>query len=282
MIMKHIDKLKNLFYSALSKSKLKCSNKNRLLNESDYFDAYLYFINNSVHYSRYTITIKGHNIKGKYLNEKVNKWSKYGIFSLMYNDILNNYKNNFKSKIYHIDGKIITNRYCNERAKLGRNIKYKSKNSINLQSITDDYGISLGFKVLKGSDSEVSNMRTVLEEINIEDYNHSKKSNKHKKYFTGDAGYDSTNNCSYLNKKGYNALIWFNKRNTSNKNIIKRRKLFGHKKEKYKRRHIIETYFSWLDSKIPRLARLYDKKIQNYINMVYVATIDLIIGRMCV
>ena len=34
----------------------------------------------------------------------------------------------------------------------------------------------------------------------------------------------------------------------------------GHKKEKYKKRHIIENCFSWLDIKIPRLARIYDKK----------------------
>ena len=53
--------------------------------------------------------------------------------------MLDDYKNMFKSKIYHIDGKNITNKYCQEKSKLGRNIKYKSKNNINLQSITDDF-----------------------------------------------------------------------------------------------------------------------------------------------
>lgn len=77
-------------------------------------------------------------------------------------------------------------------------------------------------------------------------------------------------------------LFWHNKRNTKNKKQIKENKLKGHKKEKYKSRHIIETYFSWIDNKIPRLAKIYDKYIDNYLNLVYLATIDLIFGRMCV
>ena len=96
------------------------------------------------------------------------------------------------------------------------------------------------------------------------------------------AGYDSTENREYLNNKGYTDLIWFNKRNTRDVNIIKKRKLTGHKKYKYKKRHIVENYFSWIDNKIPRLVRIYDKKIENYLNMIYLASIDLIIGRMCV
>ena len=125
----------------------------------------------------------------------------------MFDNISDNYKKIYRSKIYHIDSKIITNRYCQEKSNLGRNVKYKSKNSINLQSITDDFGIPLGFSVLKGSDSEIKNMINVLKDVNIEDVNHLKNSNKHKKYFTGDAGYDSLENCSYLNKKGYISLL---------------------------------------------------------------------------
>jgi len=280
--MKYRKKLKDLFINALTKSNLKCIEKNRLLDESDYFDAYLDFIHNSIHYSRYSINIKGRIITGKYLNEKVNKWRKYCIIDIMNQDILNEYKKTFSSKIYHIDGKIITNRYCNETSKLGRNVKYKSKNSINLQSVVDDFGISLGISILKGSDSEIGNMINVLKEIDIENVNHLKNSNKHKKYFTADAGYDSVENRTYLNDKGYIDLIWYNKRNTKDTNVIKKRKLTGHKREKYKKRHIVETYFSWIDNKIPRLAKIYDKKIKNYTNMVYMATIDLIIGRMCV
>ena len=128
---------------------------------------------------------------------------------------------------------------------------------------------------LKGSDSEISNMIKVLNEIDIENVTHLQKSNKHIKYFTGVAGCCrySTENREYLNNKGYTDLIWFNKRNTIDVNIIKKRKLSGHKKNKYKKRHIVENYFSWIDNKIPRLVRIYDKKIENYLNMIYLTLI---------
>lgn len=160
--MKYFDKLKKLFKICLSKSNLKFTNKNRILDEEIYFDAYLDFLNNSIHFSRYSKIINDHLITGKYLNEKVNKWQKYSIIQMMYTYILDEYKKKFKSKIYHIDGKIITNKYCFEKYKLGRNIKYKSKNSINLQSINDNFGIGIGFNILKGSESEVGNMINIL------------------------------------------------------------------------------------------------------------------------
>ena len=57
----------------------------------------------------------------------------------------------------------------------GRNVKYKSKNSINLQTVTYEFGIPVGFGILKGSESEISNMKKILNEIEIEDVNRSKK-----------------------------------------------------------------------------------------------------------
>ena len=49
------------------------------------------------------------------------------------------------------------------------------------------------------------------------------KSNKHLKYFSCDAGYDSVKNREYLKNKGYTDLIWFNLRNTLNKKLIKKK-----------------------------------------------------------
>ena len=51
----------------------------------------------------------------------------------MYNVMLDKYKDIYRSNMYHIDGKIITNKYCIESDKMGRNTRYKSKKSINLQ-----------------------------------------------------------------------------------------------------------------------------------------------------
>ena len=280
--MKHKKIIIDIFEKCISDIKFTNSNQNRILKETDYFSAYIDFIDNSIHYSRYTTVINGHIIKGKYINEKVNKWNKSGIFKLMFERILNIYKSQYKSNIYHIDGKIVTNKYCIEQDKLGRNIKYKSKNSINVQSIVDNYGISQGFYILKGSDSEVNKMTDVINEINMPDYNYLNKSNRHKKYFTGDAGYSSFKNNIFLTKKGYKPLIWYNKRNVQNPDIIEEHKLKGHQKEKYKNRHIIENSFSWIETKTPRLSKLYDKKITGYMNMLYTASIDLMLNRICV
>ena len=167
--MKHYSQLRKIFIDTLKKSNLKCSNLNRELDESDYFDAYLQFLNNSIHFSRFQTIIKGHLIKGKYLNQKVNNWRRYGLFDQMYSYTLQLYKKKNKSKIYHIDGKIITNRYCSQSNKLGRNTRYKSKKSINLQTVTDDQGVPLGQIILKGSDSEMGMMIDVLNKIGLED-----------------------------------------------------------------------------------------------------------------
>ena len=69
--------------------------------EEDYFRSYLYFLNNSVYYSRFNSTINNNIITGKYLNEKVNFWNKYKIIETMYTSIIKEYikntnKNNFK------------------------------------------------------------------------------------------------------------------------------------------------------------------------------------------
>ena len=92
----------------------------------------------------------------------------------MYENILNKYKNHVKTKMYHNDGKIIVNKCCDQKELLGRNTKYKSKNSINLQTVTDEFGIPIRFSILSGSASEIGNMVKVLNDIDIEDANHTK------------------------------------------------------------------------------------------------------------
>ena len=76
--MKYIDILKDSFVEAISNSEIKFSDKNRKLSELDYFDAYLIFIDNSIHYSRFSITIKDCHIKGNILMKKLIIWANYG------------------------------------------------------------------------------------------------------------------------------------------------------------------------------------------------------------
>jgi hypothetical protein len=57
------------------------SDFNRKHHEHLYFEAYLTFLNNSTYLNRFTYNVNLYDkIKGKYLNEKNNKWNKFGIF----------------------------------------------------------------------------------------------------------------------------------------------------------------------------------------------------------
>ena len=106
---------------------------------------------------------------------------------------------------------------------------------------------------------------------------------KYRRYFIADAGQDlscDTNEIrDFLSGKGYEPLIWANKRNTKNKEKLKAKKLNKKQIKHYKTRHIIENSYSWMETKIPRLSKIYDKKVQNYMNMVYLANIDIILSR---
>ena len=107
------------------------------------------------------------------------------------------------------------------------------------------------------------------------------------KYFIADAGYNSKNNMEYLENKGYVPIIWYNKRNTKNKKIIEQNKIKGNKLKKYKTRYKAEIFFSQLflrnrrriDTKIPRLAKIYDSNIENFINSIYLSIIDIAFGK---
>jgi hypothetical protein len=281
--MIHFDECINLFARAIDDLNYKhIANETRKLNESDYFAAYLHFINNSIHYSRFTHSIRGIQISGKYLNQKVNKWTKAGVFEKMHEYMITNYKNTHPhTKHVYIDGHIVTNRYgtCDN---VGRCTYFKSKNGCNLQSIVDDNGIGLGFNIVKGSASESKALIDTLNSSKVDDASKYEKSKKFRKYFIADAGYDAQKNREFILSKGYKPLIWANKRNTKNKKKIKAMKLNKKEMKHYKTRHIIENSYSWMETKIPRLSKIYDKKISNYMNMVYVANIDIILSKKCV
>jgi len=294
--MKNFTLCKELFVQAMKDLKYsKYSNKNRILDEEDYFEAYLYFINNSINYSRFTYTIKDVTIKGKYLNEKVNRWTNAGLFKYMYTCQANKYiKTKTQSKIenYHIDGHIVTNK--NGVDKIGRCTYYKSKNAYNLQTIVDGNGVNnslqtivdgngvtVGISLNSANKSESELLKETFENSLLVDKNNEKIiiKNKNKKHFTADAGYDSKKNRDYLVSKGFIPLIWSNLRNTKDAEIIKSKKLNRRQINQYKKRHIIENSYSWMETKVPRLAKIFDKKSKNYLSMVYIAIIDVIAGK---
>ena len=62
----------------------------------------------------------------------------------------------------------------------------------------------------------------------------------------GDSAYSSKNNVELLKERGYIPIIAYNKRNTQNESIIKENEFNKEQEAIYKKRTIIETFFSWI------------------------------------
>jgi hypothetical protein len=101
--------------------------------------------------------------------------------------------------------------------------------------------------------------------------------NRYKQYMLADAGYNSSTNKYYLKKKGYIPIISYNKRNCKNKKIIEKNKLKGKELEIYKKRGIIESFFSWIKN-FPVVNQNYQRKISSY-NGLFTLASSIIISR---
>ena len=141
-------------------------------------------------------------------------------------------------------------------------------------------GITFGLNAYGANDNESKLLIPTFNKSYVDDANKYINSKKYVRYFTADAGYDNIDNDNFLSSKGYIPLIWRNKRNSSEE-IFKKKKMNKNQSNHYKKRHIIENSYSWLETKITRLSKIYDKFVGNYINMVYMAIIDMIICREC-
>ena len=175
-------------------------------------------------------------------------------------------KNRHTTHIY-IDGQIVTNKFGVTNKE--RCTYYKSKNSYNLQAFADDNGVPLIFSLHKGSAYEERLLIDLFKKSNINDGHKYEKSKRYKQYFIANSGHDQKYNTKFLKDKDYEPLIWYNKR-----------KFNKHQNTHYKRRHIIETLFSWLECKIPRLIKMFDKKIENYLNLAYLASADILFSQL--
>lgn len=274
--MKSFEELIKLFKNITKNIFCKYSPK-RLLDESDYFEAYLHFLDNSIYYSRFTYTINGKTIKGKYLNEKVNKWNNLGIFNKMHKKILDEYLKLESANIKHmaIDSQFIRNRFMPTK-RVGRNKFYKNKNGLKFTTIVDDNGTPLTISLDNGKiyDSKllISICDKMLTDINLTFNN--------KQYLLADSGYDSNKNTEYIKKQKLIPIIKQNIRKTKDKQKIKKKKFTKKEQKIYNKRIIVENFFSWKDLIIPRTDKIYDKKISNFFGMMLIMTSDIILNKM--
>jgi transposase len=268
---KHIISEGNIFHQ---------DNPNRKLDEVSYFEAYLHFLNNSIYYSRFSHTINGVTIKGKYLNEKVTKWANFLIFEKIHEKILTDYVNSdqLSKNIVSIDSQFIRNRFMSSKSKIiGRNKYYKNKKGTKLTVIVDNKGAPLTLSVDNGCkhDSKIliNECMKLLKTIDIKREDNIS--------LLADSGYDSHANKEFLKSKRIIPVIKWNKKNTKNPKIIKRNKFTKKQKKIYNKRIVVENFFSWKDLIIPRSDKIYDRKIQNFIGMLLIMA-SIIILKKCV
>lgn len=244
----------------------------RKVDEITYFKEIVYVLTSNTYWSRY----RG-PIKWKVLHNKHIEYIKNGFYNELYKRIINQYiqkKGYSILKIQSTDTSFIPNKCC---SKLPRNKYYKSKRGLKISSINDINGIPLSLIVSEGSKNDSKLLIDTYNEMTINPQtNKYKQSNRHKQYFLADKGYDTNEVRTFLNNKGYQTIIAYNKRNTKDNNKLKR--LSNKEKKIYKKRIVVENYYSWI-KQFPKLMFVFEKSINNYKQLLYLATSMLIFNR---
>jgi transposase len=261
------------------------------------------FFNIGVSWRKYNGT-KSFPIDGKYLNAIHNKFTKNGVYEQINKLILTKYLQNGKEtklKYQMIDSTYIANKggsVNNNNHLLSNKTKLKNKKNkklnihlpknkkkkietfidfnryngrkkyIKISSITNSYGAPLAITMISSKQSDTISIQETINKIpiNLNTLRNS-KNNRYKQHFIGDALYDSNKNKTYLKKLGYTPIIAYNRKNTKNQNIINKNKLKGKQLEIYKKRFIIESFFSWIKN-YPVINQNYQKTIESYYGLL--------------
>lgn len=104
------------------------------------------------------------------------------------------------------------------------------------------------------------------------------KVNRYKQNFLADGGYHSEANKKYLKESGYVPIIAYNKRNTRDKELIRKNKLTANEERIYKKRRIIESTFSWMKN-YPVINQNYQKTIESYKGLLLLVSSRIISKR---
>ena len=278
-------KLIDLFNFELRK-KLKINDNyiSRKATEEEYFIAYLHFSSNCCYYSKFKYYNERTNsyIKGKTLNNKINKWNRLGIFENIFNNTSNIYcdsRDRSELKYLSEDTLFIPNRMCNKN-EVGRCVYYKSKNGFKIDSIVDASGAPLDISIASGNKNDatiaINRIPIIANKINTEKY---KDSQKYKTIILGDAIYDNENLKQTIKDNNMDSIMAPNKRNTKDPEKIKNKNLSYKHKQKLKKRHIVENFFSWLTQHSPRFYRVFTRNAFNFLNEVYIYATKILLAK---
>jgi hypothetical protein len=163
-----------------------------------------------------------------------------------------------------IDSTFVTNLYGSEL--YGRNVKYKSKNGINVSLITDALGVPNSVALAPGNRHDSVVAKEQLESSFFVDPNTKKvrNNNKYSQKMLGDAAYHDNDLYAKLIKKGYTPITDVNKRKTKDKDKIKQLNKMKRKylKNSFKR-IVIENCNAWI-KKFPKISRVIEKTTRSF------------------
>lgn len=286
---------------------------NQKYNNRYFLSCLIDFSINNVSWNRYKGSID-YPIDGKYLNQIHNKYVNKGIYKEINKQFLNFYlKTGKETKLKYqcIDSTFIPNKgghIKNNNYLLSETAKQKNKNIrkqnkklpknkrkkeesfidfnryngrkkyLKISTITDSYGIPLTSTIISSKCSDNDTLINTIKNmtVNLNTLRNS-KINRYTQYLLADAGYCSKRNRHFLRKIGYKPIIRFNKRNHKNKKKIKKNKLKGKELQIYKKRNIIESFFSWIKN-YPVINQNYQKTVKSYYGLVLL-TSSIIISK---
>ena len=154
------------------------------------------------------------------------------------------------------------------------------KKYFKVSSIVDSKGAPLVSKLISSRQSDSISVIETVEKLpsNLNTLKNS-KNNRYKQYILADALYNTNKNKSYARKMGYTPIFAYNKRNTKDKEKIKMNRLKGKKLKIYKKRNIIEAFFSWIKN-FPVINQNYQKTLESYNGLLSLASSIIISNKM--
>jgi hypothetical protein len=242
--------------------------RNKKYEEIDFINGIIDVINNCAYWNRY----KG-LINGKYLNKRHNMYNKWGVYECLLRIILLSYfsTNKFnKLKNQAIDSTFIKNLYGNDI--YGRNVKYKSKNGINISGIVDYNGVPISLAITPANNHDSMVAIEQLKHFIIEpETKKVKNNNKYKQNMFGDASYYTKNVHDILRKLGYTPITDTNKRNVKNPFLLKKIKKDKNKYiKKGVKRLVVERFNAWIHE-YPKIDRFIEKSIESFKGLLLLA-----------
>lgn len=235
---------------------------NRKYSTRDYIKGIIEVISNNVSWRKYNGIINGRT-----LNNKHNYYVKIGVYDKLYRTNINRYidNNNKKNiKVLSMDSTFINNK--NGTEKLGRNIYYKNKKGIKVTSIVDKKGIPLNIHLSSGNKHDARIAPKIINKLE------KNKSNTNK-YLLADKAYDSIKIRNLIKIKNYKPIIARRKYKNSKKRSLKRKYI-----NLYRKRIIVENFFSWIKS-YPKIDKIYEKTLASYNGLLLLGISMLIYKR---